>query len=233
MTGDTALRSTEALPLPFALAMTLGGTVLGGWAGGIRSSSAFLGVAVPELGLGTCFGRGKRANCGADVWVCGASIVELDESESVSSEFFAGALRRSLSDWRRGAIFEGDGDGDAAAVAYDDGGRGRPLVDEGLNPAGSAEVNFEGFEPAGAFVLVLAIELTVVFVLGEDFGVLDLACTCLLNSAKLLAVMDSTTLLHVHSTSHTGHMSSSSSAPSLMVCVRDTATVWARAGGIG
>jgi len=159
-------------------------------------------------------------------------MVELEESESVSSGFFAGATRRSLSDWTRGATFEGVGDGEAAAVAYDE-GRGRPLDKEGLNPAGSAEGNFVGFELVVALVVLLVLGLLFVLVWEDEFEVFDLACACLLNSAKLLAVTDSTTLLHVHSPSHTGQMSSSSSGPSSTVCVRETATVWARAGGIG
>lgn len=153
-----------------------------------------------------CFERLNRASWGPD----GASIVDVEESESVSSiACLVGVeLMRSFKVCKRGAIVEGVGDGEARAVAYDEGAaRGRPLDDEGLN-AGSAELNF--VEP----VLVLGRELKLDVDVDVDVDVdkLFLACCCRLNSSKLHAVTDSVMLLHVHSPSHTGQMSSSSSA---------------------
>lgn len=115
-------------------------------------------------------------------------------------------------------------------MAYDEGaGRGRPLDDEGLNPAGSAEGNFVELELELAPAVEVDPALTLApevepDALGADWD-WDCAWACLLNSAKLLAVTDSVMLLHVHSPSHTGHMSSSSSALSYIVCARAGATV--------
>lgn len=137
-------------------------------------------------------------------------MVDVEESESVSSIpcLVGVVLMRNFRVCKRGAIEE-DGEGEARAVAYDGAARGRPLDDEGLNPAGSAEVNFVELE----LVLGRELKLEVDADVDADIDLLGLACCCCrLNSAKLHAVTDSVTLLHVHSPSHTGQMSSSSSA---------------------
>jgi hypothetical protein len=136
---------------------------------------------------------------------------------------------------KRGAIVEGDGDGEVRAVAYDEGaGRGSPLDGEGLNAAGSAEVNFEELELVLGRELGFKVEADADAVADAEVDAMDLfCCCCRINSSKLHAMTDSVMLLHVHSPSHTGHISSSSSTLSYVLCVRAGAMVLGRAGGTG